>query len=833
MLTFSSLFKKITISLFAVAIHITASPHLLSQTTLQINEFGARNNSIIADERDEFNDWIELYNFGTQPVNLAGFHITDDPAIPDKWRIPLNDPEQTTIPADDYIILWADGSPDEGLLHLNFKLNADGEEIGLYSPDGALVDFIRFGQQRADTSYGRHKETRQWQFFPVPTPGSANVDNVIIAPPQFSHDGGMYDGIVTVKLTAPNDTEIYFTLNGAEPRRESRYLYSRPIQLDETTVIRAKSVRGDRAWSEIRTETYIINEQLNLPVFSLATDPANFWGERGIYDHRFEGWEKPVHVDYFVNEGRVMSMNAGVKIHGPGTLDQQSLRLYARSRYGTDVFHYKFFDELAIHSFKRLVLRNGGNDCTNAGSRQTHLRDAVVHSLYRQRNPDYAMSAYQPVHVFLNGAYWGIYNLRERQDEFYIESHYGFKDIDFLEYAAEEGEENEKRNAIAGEWVAFEALIEFAQHNDLSIQNHYDAVAAQVDIVNFCEYWIFQTMVANYDWPFHNQKFFRSRMPGRKWQWVLWDTEFSLGHIWHGSYTWENLARSLSTNPNDKHLEKYPWFAQHRFVPELFKNAGFRTIFINRYYDCLNTTLSTHNMLKTIDSLTVLIQTDIKQQLARWGGSFTDWLNAVDDIRTFAEKRPAIAEQHLRDYFDLRAAVILTVNVSPVDAGAVQVNTITPTKYPWQGEYSPDIPVRVTAEAKPGYMFVGWRERQVEGETVEFLVKPRTSMTALFAPEGTSVRNTEIHSAQCSLKQNYPNPFNASTRIHYMISDRCNVKLAIYSITGQKVAELVDATLDAGAHKVSWDAAGFASGVYIIRLETATHSITRRMVLLE
>ncbi|RQW02094.1 hypothetical protein EH222_14140, partial [candidate division KSB1 bacterium] len=368
------------------------------------------------------------------------------------------------------------------------------------------IDSITFSGQRADTSYGRRlQDDSAWQFFPVPTPGEANAERDILPVPAVSHAGGIYSGAITVAISADSDTEIYFTLDGTEPRREARFLYDRPIHLAETSVLRAKSFRGDSC-SEIRTETFLIDEIFNLAVFSLTTDPKNLWGSSGIYDNRFEEWEKPVTIEYFTADGRLaMGTNAGMKIHGPGNMGQQSLRLYARSQYGADVFCHKFFAEIDIDEFKRLVLRNGGNDCTNGGPAQTHLRDAIVHALYRQRNPDYPMSAYKPVHVYLNGQYWGIYNLRERQDRFYIESHFAHDDIDFLEYAAEEGEENQRQNAIAGDWTSFEALIDYAQKNDLSMNRHYDYIESQIDIANLCEYWIFETTVCNYDWPFHNQ----------------------------------------------------------------------------------------------------------------------------------------------------------------------------------------------------------------------------------------------------------------------------------------------------------------------------------------
>ena len=820
------------------------SGQAMTQSQLRINEFLARNITIFSDENEQFNDWIEIHNRGEQPIDIGGFFLTDDADSVNKWQIPNTKPDRTTIPAGGFLILWADGSPEEGVLHLNFKLDGDGEYIGLYDTEINLIDSLYFFEQKPDTSFGRRfTEPAVWQFFPVPTPGAPNEDLIQLPIPDVSVSAGMYSGPLTVELSTDSPgVGIYFSLDGSEPTDDTRYLYAGPIQLTETRVLRAKCFDQNGSASEIRTETYLIDEDLNLPVFSLTTDPQNLWGALGIYDNRFEGWEKLVRVEYFENSGRVaLAMNAGFKIHGPGGLDQQSLRLYARSRYGTESFVYPFFEEIDVTEFKRLVLRNGGNDCTNSGPRQTHLRDAIVHSLYRQHNPDFPMSAYKPVNVFLNGLYWGIYNLRERQDPFYIESHYGVKNIDFLEYAAEEGEENEKRNAIAGDWTDFEALIQFVHNYDLAEEQHYEYVTSQVDIINLCEYWIIQTGVANYDWPFHNQKFFRSREPGSQWRWVLWDTEFSMAHIWRGSYNWENLARSLSSDPSDSHLEKYPWFAAHRFVPELFRNEGFQKIFINRYYDCLNTVLSTGNVIKTIDSLAAQIRPDMDRHLGRWDGSLRDWNDALEDVRTFARERPAFAEQHLRDYFGLSESISVTLDVQPKEAGSIQINTITPPLYPWQGYYSPDISVTLVAKANPGFTFVSWKELpELKQNPLKLDTASDIEVTALFIPGGSAVeenKKTSQTPTRFGLGQNYPNPFNPTTVITYELPDQAEITLEILNINGRLVRRLVSGRQEVGKHTVEWngrdDQGRFVTGgLYFYYLRHGKKSLNRKMVFL-
>ncbi|MGI9242492.1 MAG: lamin tail domain-containing protein, partial [Verrucomicrobiales bacterium] len=143
-----------------------------------INEWMASNDGAVADPADgDFDDWFELYNSGEETVDLSGFSLTDDLSDPGKFAIPPG----TVITARNYLIVWADGEPDQGLpggdLHANFSLNASGEAIGLFAPDGTQVDAVEFGAQTDNSSEGRWPDGETGEeFFPQrsPTPGYRN-----------------------------------------------------------------------------------------------------------------------------------------------------------------------------------------------------------------------------------------------------------------------------------------------------------------------------------------------------------------------------------------------------------------------------------------------------------------------------------------------------------------------------------------------------------------------------------------------------------------------------------------------------------------------------------
>ena len=137
-----------------------------------INEFMASNVSTIADQDGEYDDWVEIYNNGSGPVNLSGYNISDKPDNLDKWTFP-----DTTIDAGGYIVVWCDEDSSQAGLHANFKLSATiGEEILLTDPGLNILDDVVFGPQKADTTTGRFPNGAGPFITMRPTFGAENVN---------------------------------------------------------------------------------------------------------------------------------------------------------------------------------------------------------------------------------------------------------------------------------------------------------------------------------------------------------------------------------------------------------------------------------------------------------------------------------------------------------------------------------------------------------------------------------------------------------------------------------------------------------------------------------
>jgi len=393
---------------------------------LVINELMASNSSVIPDPQGQYDDWIEIHNYGLEAIDIGGMYLTDNLSDTTKWRIPVGNPAATTIPTGGYLLIWADDDTADAGLHANFKLSADGEEIGLFGSDGiTLIDSITFSDQIADISYGRYPDAGDyWQTFESPSPGIQNISAYLgeVAEVEFSHNRGFY--VMPFSLTIATETEgaaIYYTLDGSEPydlesggRSPNGIVYSEPISIYKTTCLRAKAVKPGLKPSEVNTQTFIFlddiiqqprspsgfptrwggtsadyemdpdivqdpryNSMMKDALLSIATmslvmtNDNLFDSSNGIYanpDEHGVSWERPGSVELIYPDGTEgFQVNCGVRIQGGafrnwGLTKKKSFRLLFKGIYGPSKLSYALFGNDAADQFDTIVLRAGAND---------------------------------------------------------------------------------------------------------------------------------------------------------------------------------------------------------------------------------------------------------------------------------------------------------------------------------------------------------------------------------------------------------------------------------------------------------------------------------------
>ena len=266
---------------------LLAGERFPTQTQLVINEFMASNNNSTQDPQGQNDDWIEIYNYGVDTVDIGGMYLTDNLSDPVKWQIPVTNPSLTTIEPGGHLLIWADGDDSDPGLHANFKLDANGEEIGLFDYDGInIIDSVVFDEQTGDISYGRYPDgTDNWRFFGFPSPAADNIGiyDGFVAEVQLSRDGGLYDEPFSVTLaTETEEAIIYYTLDGSEPYAlGSRYrqgtVYTGSISINRTTVLKAIAIKTGWKPSDIIEQVYtfidlsVSDFSSNLPIAVVDT----------------------------------------------------------------------------------------------------------------------------------------------------------------------------------------------------------------------------------------------------------------------------------------------------------------------------------------------------------------------------------------------------------------------------------------------------------------------------------------------------------------------------------------------------------------------------------
>jgi len=522
---------------------------------------------------------------------------------------------------------------------------------------------------------------------PTPEPTPAPVPKVV-----FSHSGGLYTEPIRLNLDASIAFDaIYYTLDGSEPSPGTSRKFTSAIPIrDRTpeanvlsaipgyrigcfevyyrdyfippeepvfkgTVVRARAFNSDgEPLTPIATHSFFVYEGIferyaGLPIVSVATDADNFFDdETGIYvnwnwEMRGREWERPAHVEIFDESERAVAMDMGVRIHGSGSrrLAQKALRLYARDE---PVKHDIFQGRSDVSQFGRLLLRNAGNEGNG-----TMFRDAGMQ--YLSRNLHLHTQAARPAVVFLNGEFWGLYNIRERYDDHYIASRYPVRrrDVAMLEFTAGSG--TELSAGSESDRLDFIALEEFIQSDDFDIE-----VAEQyMDFASFTDFYIANIFFGNIDWPGNNVRMWRYNGDhpdmDNRWRWMLVDLDSTTGYFFGFNYYEDNLIRLLDPEQGDNRSQE-----RHTFVfRRLMEDDGFRENFVRRFTELMETDFHYEAFLAMVEEFSERIRHVMPEQIERFGRieSMEAWEEELDILRTFAVRRQEYMLRFLEEHFGL------------------------------------------------------------------------------------------------------------------------------------------------------------------------------------
>ena len=529
-----------------------------------INEVASKNDTEAAPDGGYY-DWIELYNGGDETVDLSGWGLSDGKKDLKKFVFPNG----TTLAAGAYLVVWADGVGDNGSsrtgLYAAFGISADGETVYLSDTEGNLRSRLAVPALRKNTTYGRANDASEVFATLSPTPGRTNDGSVSLLAASvlsFTHESGFYAEAFDLGITAPDGYTIYYTTDCTDPATSltaRRLTNNGTVRItdpsgalthsaeyfaalgekktdtsyvDQCFVLRAYAKDADGNQTATVTKNYLVgkNDRADLtgiPTLMLTTDAARIYGEDGLFTrYKVEGLEEQVNLTFLSSDGTYsFDQEVGISIRGSSTRGsaQKNLNVVARSAYdGNSVFKENPFPDVAYT--KGVVLRHDNMSSMLPG--QGYIQDIVSNRDIVTQNSFY-------VTVFLDGEYFGLYNLYERVNDDFIGTHYGV-DPDHVEIV-KFGRESDTPGAVN----AYQSAMGYLKTADLTKAENVAKLEEMIDLDSLIDLWCVQTYLDNGDFTMsQNISAWRVSDPSLespanpyadgRWRFIVFDLDYTL-----------------------------------------------------------------------------------------------------------------------------------------------------------------------------------------------------------------------------------------------------------------------------------------------------------------
>ncbi len=779
---------------------------LLSQ---KINEVCPSNTTIYDDENEHFSDWIEFINSTDTTVNLVNWSLTNEKEDLKKWTFPttyLESGEKVVFPAN---------NESNYTKTIDFSLNKEGEKLYLVNPDGLIKDSVYQPGLNKNHSYGRIGE--KWYYFNVPTPEEDNEEAIgykgyatkpIIYERAGLHPKGKQIAIRSTK----NEEVIFYSLNGKNPKEE--LIYYTPITLDRSMSISAVATADSLIDSDQLNRTFFVPIDHKLPVVNLTVDSSVLFDKNeGVYQLGPEAdsvfpyyganfWkdiEIPIYYEYFDQGMNLLeALECDLKIHGgPGSRIRamKSLQIRAKNSYDKTAFEIPYFADKEIDRFKRLVLRNAGNDFCNSC-----IKDGVLHKFFLKNDFNVDLLGYQPVVVYINGSYLGIHNLREKVDRHYLVSNYDVNpdEINLLE--------GKSLKVIEGSSVEFKTLKNYARVNDLSEKTHFDWVEERIDLNSFIDYFIIELYANNRDWPNNNLKVWNAPSH-EKWRYICYDLDISFRYSGNEPEDIESLTFLLDNlNEINPHVT---------ILNALLENEQFRMDFVNRYADLLNTSFKKEEIFEFLLHEKGKLAPDMKRHYEKWCGPIKQWDERFYGLEGFINSRQEIIRTELSSLFSFSNASEMRFDIYPFGAGELSVNTLDSIQVPFYGAYFSENPIEIKVTPDFGETFKYW-------ENVRTREKFFSENITVFPKQGDYyIAIFDALEHPLNLKA-FPNPFQRNLNIEFSLPQSSDINVEIYKPDGTLIKALIQNEFyEKGTQRLETELAELSNGIYFLSVRTA------------
>jgi hypothetical protein len=432
---------------------------------------------------------------------------------------------------------------------------------------------------------------------------------------RFSEENPFPGKPFALRLDTPTPgATIHYTTDASWPSLTHGEVYRTPITVERTTVLRVFAFKPDAVPTEVETRTYFFIEDvlhqkdvapkdahwdtemdpqvvgdpvyrgrvaealLAIPTLSLATSHDDMFGPGGIYPRSTEkgrSWERNASLELIGPDGaREFQVNCGVRITGgrsrvPYATPKHSFRVVFRRKYGRGKLGYRLFPDSPVDRYDGFVLRAGFNHSWTTRTAEKdyaqYLRNAFTRDLQNATGSFNGSGRF--VHLYINGLYWGLYFMEDRQDGSFAAAVFGGDEDDY--------DVVQDRSPEHGDLLAFEAMFTVANRG-LASDVRFEELLGHLDLTHFIDYLVVNNFLANYDWPLRNWRAIRKREPGARFRFFTWDAEWTLPHyrpIWTNA---GNYEEGLTIGNGGK--------TPGRLFQRLRENAEFRLRFADRLH---------------------------------------------------------------------------------------------------------------------------------------------------------------------------------------------------------------------------------------------------------
>ncbi len=713
-------------SLLSLLIHLPILASAQTEATLCINEIMQSNIDCLMVEHDFPDSWVELYNPTDDDISLNNYYIGTTNDVTSAFQITST----SIIKAKSHILILCDKESRD--LHTDFRLESTNPGIlYLFDASNLAVDSLSYpAMPAANIAYGRSSDgDAEWGWELVPTPGIPNeggFSSLLLPEPIFSLKGQVMNSSNTLTISMPEgnypeDTKIYLTTDGKEPTRSSVSGTEFTFEINENTVIRAKLL-SDAALSRPSTSnSYIFHPRATtLPIVSILTDSNYLYSDNmGILSHtQTDGkpnydyeWRRPVNTEYFDGTTGSAWFNQIGEVEVGGSASrvykQKTLKLFANKRFGTKRFNGVLWEEKPdVKKVKSFMLRNGGNFSPNS-----RINDALVQKITGTGMSNLDYQAYSGVIVYINGEYKGIFGLRERANDNYVEANFGIEDIYYATHLS---------YLPSGDTERSESTFSEVYNIYTGTNATYAKMDNLIDVDNFMKAMIAEMYSTNRDYPDNNICIWRPIDKSMKWRWILKDLDFSFSP---SSYTTFNMFKYLLGSIYDKTLSAKDYEYQYvnrsavqnatKIYKKMVSFKTFREAFIDAFTVYLGDFLKPAVTLPILEKMKTEIDNEISPTVLLYDYIPLDdplgYNNGMIYLKESLESRPAIVYQHMADFFNAHTKYDSLGTVIPMtllpNGATVTINGIGLTKGNFDGAYFSKRSLRLNSGADA----IGWR----------------------------------------------------------------------------------------------------------------------------